>query len=182
MLDDRRLDAPGELLAIDGQRPQDVARLPHGHRGLEVVAGKVTDHQRRRPAGQPERVIPVAADLGRLGGRDVADGDLQRGEFGQLGEHAALQRDRHLGLLRVAKSPGGCPGGPARAPRRARARGRRGARSPRGPRTLGPCRGSPRRTRRAARSTGSARRAFRAPETAETTACCAHRSHSPRGG
>ena len=68
------------------------------------MADDVADHEHRGAAGLQERVVPVAADPGRLGGRQVADRDLAVVGLRRLGEQAALQP---LGeLLLGAVEPG----------------------------------------------------------------------------
>ena len=75
---------------------QQPAQLTHRGGRLGVVADDVADHQHRRPAGLQERVVPVAADPGRLGGRQVAHGDLSVVGLRRVGEQAALQPLREL--------------------------------------------------------------------------------------
>ena len=48
-----------------------MAELGHPGSRVGVVAGGVTDHQRRRTAGEDEGVVPVPADLDALAGWDV---------------------------------------------------------------------------------------------------------------
>jgi hypothetical protein len=64
-----------------------------------AVTGDVADDQHRAAAGGGERVVPVAADLEVLGGRDIAGGELQVLELRRIGQQAALQalgEVRHL--------------------------------------------------------------------------------------
>ena len=83
---------------------QQAADLAHRRGGPHVVADDVADGQHRGAAGLQERVVPVAADLGALGGRHVADDDLALVRLRRLGEHAALQRVGQRALL--AEQPG----------------------------------------------------------------------------
>ena len=80
------------------------AWLGHRRGGLEVVPHDVADGEHRGAVGLQERVVPVAADPGRLGGRQVPDDDLGVVGLRWLGEQAALQRLGHLLLL--AEQPG----------------------------------------------------------------------------
>ena len=54
---------------------QQAAHLTHRGRGPGVVAGDVTDRQHGSAVVLEEGVVPVATDLGALGGRHVADDD-----------------------------------------------------------------------------------------------------------
>ena len=67
-----------------GDATQEVAQLAHRGGGLLVVAGDVADDHRERAVRQQERVVPVAADLGLLGGGLVAHRHLQVAGAGRL--------------------------------------------------------------------------------------------------
>ena len=96
------LDRAG--VAVGGDAAEQAAQLAHRGGRLGVVADDVADDQHRGAAGLQERVVPVAADPGRLGRGQVAHRDLAVVGLRRLGEQAALQP---LGqLLLGAVEPG----------------------------------------------------------------------------
>jgi hypothetical protein len=78
---------------------QQPAQLAHVRGCGGVVPGDVPDHHDRVAVGVEERVVPVAADAGRLGGRDVADDHPGALDGRGIGEQAALQALDQLGHL-----------------------------------------------------------------------------------
>ncbi|GGY29509.1 hypothetical protein GCM10010342_15550 [Streptomyces anulatus] len=76
--------------------------LAHDRRRGHGVAHHIADDQRDPAAGQRDRVIPVAADTGRLGRREVARGEPDAGGLGErVGQHRALQLVGDVGLAPV---------------------------------------------------------------------------------
>jgi hypothetical protein len=70
-----------------------VPELRHQRGRLDAVAGHVAQHQADAAVVEAEDVVPVAADLGSLGGRHVAHRGAHALELGQLGgEEGALER------------------------------------------------------------------------------------------
>ncbi len=71
------------------------AQPSHRDRGADAVPGHVADDQRDPRAGQPDRLVPVAADLDQLAAGQVTVADVDRGGIGQAGrQHRPLQRER----------------------------------------------------------------------------------------
>ncbi len=88
----RRQVQPGQRLH---RRPQ----LAHDRRGGRRVPHHVADDERDPAAGKRDRVVPVAADAGRLRGREITAGQPHTGRLRQIvGQHGALQLvgDRRL--------------------------------------------------------------------------------------
>jgi hypothetical protein len=71
----------------------------------DAVPGHVADDERDPRAGQPDRLVPVAADLDQLAAGQVTVADVDRGRVGQPGrQHRPLQGERGRVLSVV---PGG---------------------------------------------------------------------------
>ncbi len=71
------------------------AELAHHGGSVHVVAGHVADGQGGAAAGQGDDVEPVAADLGRGLRGDVAAGQFEARDLGDLaGQQAGLQLER----------------------------------------------------------------------------------------
>lgn len=75
----------------DTDAAQHRADLAHRGGRDEVVPDDVADHDHGGPVRLHERVVPVAAHLGRLGGRHVSHRDAQALGLGRRGEHDPLQ-------------------------------------------------------------------------------------------
>ena len=91
---------------MHGDAAEQPAHLAHGGRCLDVVAHDVPDDDHDVVVAGPavlleERVVPVAADAGRLAGGGVAGDDLEVLGLRRVGEHAALEGlgDVALGLV-----------------------------------------------------------------------------------
>jgi hypothetical protein len=78
-----------------GQGLDGGAQAAHGDRGAHPVPGDVADDQGDPRARQPDRLVPVAADLNELATRQVAVLDLDGGRIGEPGgQHGPLQGER----------------------------------------------------------------------------------------
>ena len=81
-----------------------LAHRDHLDRGGEAAAGDVADREEDAAVEQPQRVVPVAADLGlRLAGT-VDRIEAEAGDVGQGGgQRGRLERDRHA--IRLLEAP-----------------------------------------------------------------------------
>src|SRR6185312_14086724 len=78
-----------------GQRPGGGAELAHQGGGTHVVAGHVPDDQGTAPRAEGDDVEPVTADFRCRFRGDVAVGELEAGNVGDLaGQQAVLEGER----------------------------------------------------------------------------------------
>ena len=85
-----------------GQGARRAAQLAHRRGGLDAAADDVADDEPDRVLADSERVVPVAADLQRGDGGQVAAGDREaRVARHVAGEQALLQRQRDPMLVLV---------------------------------------------------------------------------------
>ncbi len=95
-----RVQAPQRLgggVTFEQVAGQSAAQLAHDRRGRGALADHVADGQTDTGGADRDDLVPVAADLGVLGGRQVAGGGReawQRGKFAW--QQAFLQRGRDL--------------------------------------------------------------------------------------
>ena len=100
----------GVLAGEDAERPP---HLPHDGRRVGAAADHVADAQQHSPAGDRDRVVPVAADAAGLVARDVAAGQAAALERRQLGRQQRLLQG--LGDVALALVEGRVVEGEARA-------------------------------------------------------------------
>ena len=72
-------------MPVGGVGAQRVAELAHRGGGLRTVSGHVADDHRRGVRAEVDDVVPVAADLGALGPRQVSHGVPRAGQRRQGG-------------------------------------------------------------------------------------------------
>ena len=90
--------------AVGGVRAQGGAQLRHHGGGAEAVADDVADASDDAPAGEHERVVPVAAEA-LAARRQVAAGQLEAGDIDErLGQQPPLQRLGETALLVQARA------------------------------------------------------------------------------
>ena len=96
----QHLAGRAEALVRQREGARHAAQLAHRRGREDSAPGDVAEHYTEPAAGQGERVVPVAPDLGA--GRLVVRGELQPADLGQpLGQQAALQLNRDAMLLLV---------------------------------------------------------------------------------
>ena len=79
--------------AVERVRPHGALEMRHARGRLDAAADDVSDHEREPPVAERDRVVPVPADAGLARAGDVAGGEAQPGQVGQLlPQQAALER------------------------------------------------------------------------------------------